>query len=295
MSIRVTFIMRWGRQAWSETHYDAGRSDLAGGISDAVIVAPKRAALLGFDAFLTAARVSDPNTPGLSELITFNPPLQGQKFTINVGFITSIISDSVGLANDAVLVDAGGLIGARFHRSRPMLGAPPAGLIQSAAGVPSVRVDECPQWLTAFNAYAAELTNGSWGFGATNEGAANDVADVIGGNGAPIGIVTSNAFSPAPQTIVHVRGLRVHPQTRVRLAGIWRVGSVVAGPGAGQNTVLLANSSTWPAGSLYHTPGTIQTASFAVAIYTRFLVGIGMTRKRGGTIGLPRGRSRTRA
>jgi hypothetical protein len=296
MTMRQTLLIQFGRQAWSETHYDLTSTQI-GPQSEvrANILATKRAALLGMDAAVFACRTSDPTNPGNSELLRFNPAIAGPKFTINVGFLTSITVDNAGIANEAVMVDAGGVVGARFHHARIMLGAPPTGLIQSAAGVPVVQVAQCPQYQTNFNTLAAELTNGTWGFRVRNEGAAFPVQQVLGGNGNPILLVVDNAFTPPAQTLVHVRGFRVHPTTRRSLAGIWRTLAPVAGPLPGTNSIGLSNSESMPAGSSYLLPGTLQTTAALIIQYTDFTVGTGVTRKRGGLIDLPRGRSRTRA
>lgn len=295
MTMRISLLMRWGDQAWSETHYDTIAEDIPGAIGRTNTLATLRAAMLGFDAVVFGARISDPDRPGSSDLIAFNPPLFGQKFKISTGIATSFTSDSVGLANDAILVDAGAFINGRFYRSRPMLGAPPFGLIQSTNGVPIVRGDLCPDWAKAFSNFKLQMLNGFYGFRVKNEGATFAAQGITGGGGtAPIGIICSNAFSPAPQILVHVRGFRVHPSTRITLAGLWRVQATVAGPGVGQNTILLSNSETMPPGTSYLLPGSIQTAAPFISNYGQFDVDKGATRKRGGNLLLPRGRSRTR-
>jgi hypothetical protein len=219
----------------------------------------------------------------------------GQNFVISTGLITSFTSTSCGQANDAVMVDAGVLTNNHFYRSRPMLAAPPFGLIQSSGGVKQVRVDLCPAWQKAFNDFQNQMLNGGYGFRSKIEGTSYDAQALTGGGGlAPIQVVVNNAFTPPAGTLVHVRGFRVHPSTRIPLAGMWRSLAPVTGPLPGTNAIGLADSELMPPATAYKMPGSIQTAAAQYVQYGQFDIDTGVTRKRGGNLELPRGRARTR-
>lgn len=295
MAVKVTLLLKWGRQAWSESHYWLGGNVPDKAEGPANVLAFRRSKLLAQDAYVYAARISDLVNPGHADLVTYDPPYQGQAFNINFGFVSSVPVPGAGLANEAALIDAGGDFADSFYHSRPALAAIPYGLVQSVNGVPFVNVAACPAWLSAFNSYSSLLLDTTWGFNIKTEGTKYSVLSIGGGNGIQVSLTTSVLFSPQPQDLIHVRGFRSHPTTRQRLAGLWRVDHVsVHAPIDGKADVFLYGSDTLPAASAFKLPGTVQSTGGLVIPYTRYNVDTGSTRKRGGSIGLPRGRSRTR-
>lgn len=164
------------------------------------------------------------------------------------------------------------------------------------AGVPDVVIGTRPPgpelalqpwWTADFNKYKTLLQSGKWGFVA--KGIAGEdmpqptiVAGVLTQVGTGlVGIYTGGAIAgDVLKDGLQLRGFRMSHPAYPKLNGSWQVAQVEAGPGAGQTTYWLRNSTSVIASTVVRT-GTAERIDHFTVAYTK-VQAIGQTsRKRG--------------
>lgn len=295
MTIRVTFEMSSERSTWSESHYylNASLPDFhsTGGALTALGQAAKdlgqaRAGLLGINAQLDRARSSVPGGNRLVDYLDFGqasgtwptPGKQG-KWTADQ-------------PNAAIVTNARTLIGRTF---RTYLAGIPDAVIQTVSGVVGT-LDPPPEFITPWLIYQGILTGGLWAAGIKSNPVSQPIVGLTQNAQFP-SLIGVGMGLPLPGvdvgTRVQIRGMRRTNMAGKDLNGIWVVGGTIPAPPAGATVYFLRDSAGVDPTNFWRM-GAMATLGVIYDPYVSINYDFGGTRKRGGSIGLPRGRLKSR-
>ncbi len=318
MTLKFDMIMSCSDQTWSETHYYLQASDLPQTTGPFNALAALRQGVLGNYAFVVGYRISevpanrvvqDEDWPPVSPITGYWPPSD-----LN-GLYTAT------LPNVSILVRMTG---------QPNYSAPPKNLYlacpprAATTVVPPNNVDlgNLPAFTTNLGRYMGMLTGSNmpqagppdiaqnaWGYRARQRGNSVNVLQINTNAGFPntVGIVTQNALPgigfgptanpPGTSLEVYLTGQR-RVNTRIPgLSGAWTVSAILppVAPATSPYTYFLAGSGN-VVPTNFPKPGVIAPLDYQYVPYSWFwTLDRAGTRKRGGSIGLRRGRSRIRA
>lgn len=285
-NILLTMEMSAGRQAWTESHYVIGATSIEGATLPALSLTQKRAALLGKYAEMDVIRLSERNPLGRVFTVDFSFPSSGSwpATTVKGKWSTDI-------ANVALLLKM-------ETPGRPKL--------LYLAGVPDIVVAVDPTDVLAYNpdptfsplvqAYIDALVS-AFGYARRQNGPGQAVKKIGTDAGFPgmVYVQTGVAIGADVGDNVQVKGFRRSNLRSRSINGIWQVADVqtISGPPTVTNYFLRNSGGVDPLN--FTKNGTVAVQSYAVTAYQSGEVAKVVTRRRGGSIGLPRGRSKIRA
>lgn len=308
MPVKVELIMQAFGQSWSEAHYCLLGNNLQTAAFFGASLASWRCLALGQGASVTAVRASE--VPGNRQTQSVN--------NNGYGWSPTPIADPTGTIWQATIPNVSLLL--RLYHSGTNA-APPKSLYLACP--PSVAVKgganqnlddnmvanggaaflqnlrNYLRQLTGYSPPSPPVIQNTWGYRTRDDSAAEDGLAVVASAGAPamVGIQT---FSPIAGvetgSQVYVRGWRRVNDEEPGLNGSWSVGSFVAAnpPSVPFPTYFLRNSGGVSPTNFF-TYGEIMPNDYLYVPYDpAYDIVKTVTRKRGGSIGLRRGRLRTR-
>lgn len=308
MPVKVELLMEAFGQSWSEAHYWLLNGNLQQALSQGTVLATYRALALGLGANVTAVRASA--VP--ANLSTTSNNNGG------FGWFPNVIADPTKTIWQATLPNVSLLL--RLF-STTVLQAPPKALYLAAPPTIAVQgganqnqddnivANGGATFLQNLKAYLFQLTGYSppnssqpqtlWGYRIRDLSASVNALGVVASAGAPamIGIQTlSPLFQVVAGSEVYVKGFRRLNDEQPGLNKTWRVASVISAnpPTVPLYTYFLLNSGAISPTN-FQSFGIIAPLEFLYVPYdANYDIVKAVTRKRGGSIGLRRGRSRTR-
>jgi hypothetical protein len=310
MPVKVELIMKAFGQSWSEAHYFLPSSNLQDGAFFGSSLAAWRANALGQGASVTAVRVS--NVPGNRSTQSFN--------NNGYGWSPVVLADPTGSIWQATLPNVSLLI--RLYHAMGLsnavppknlyLACPPAvavkgganqnlddNLVANGGAIFLQNLRDYLRQLTGGNPPSTPVIQNTWGYRARDDINSQDAVDVVAQAGAPglVGIQTVDAVATIfAGDEVYVRGFRRENDESPGLNGTWRVAVFIpaAPPTIPFNTYYLAKSGN-VSPTNFTRFGQIMPNDFLYVAYDpQYDVVKAVTRKRGGSIGLRRGRLKTR-
>lgn len=293
MTMKVDLNMNLGRASWTETHYYLASSDFLTAAAAAATLANARSQLLGVGATMGPLRISD---------VPANRNVDDVQYNHGTG---SWPADPTGLLyaaqhpNVALLVR---LQGPTQNKLLYLGGCPNKIFNQPGGSVPGVTFDGV--FNPPFFAYMGLLTNSGgspgsspWGFRARNSTGELSATSLVQNAAYPgmIGVVTQSPPTWSQGQEVWLTGWRRINTGLPGLSGGWVVGGILAPvpPATGPWTTFLANSGGVSTTN-FRAPGQINGLNYSYVPYETYAVLKAVTRKRGGSYGAPRGRSRAR-
>jgi hypothetical protein len=287
-------VFRQDKYAWTESHYwlTSGSPALANAIAPAQQLASYRVPCLGNGCSLTRIRLSSYPANRETVDIDYSGAVSGPTWP----------ADPTGLlysASRSFTALLGTFTGQGTGQSNYYLGGIPVSLGYTVPGdTTGVQWGSCPGFSSRAAALNSFLTDGAWGWLTRGTTVTYTVQGVVTNAAVPgmIGLIWNPAAPlPAVGSVVVVKGFRRINTRLPPLGGVWKVGQVLAGqPAAGQTSVFLFNSGAVPPAN-YLSLGSAGVFNPSFNTYT-FLQWVEIvSRKRGGSIGAPRGRSRIRA
>jgi hypothetical protein len=301
MTVKVLMEFSSSRYSWSESHVYNGTSNPGDPALVSVLtnLAALRVACLGLGAFMNRIRVSQVGSPG-SVVDYFCPPFPASSFWIlpNPNYNPVLLNaEVIGLA---VLCRMFSTLS--FARSNIYLAGAPMGCFgENGPDSSGLRWDQVPGLLNRINAYLAYLFSGSgFGFETRTETTFQPAQSPLVTNGAvpgQVGIVLAAPLAPnVPQgTQLLVRGWRRVSTRTPGLTGVYSAGPtiVTAGPPATYTYFLQRTAQVSP--SNFFTQGKLGLFNSVFAPYLGGAIVEATTRKRGASLGAPRGRSSIRS
>lgn len=284
-NILVTFEFSAGRQAWTESHYSIGTSNIDDTAIKADLLALARAALLGKYATLDVVRLSERDPIGRTATYDLSGPATG------TWPVTTVKGKwSTDVPNVALLLK---LQGASRPKQLYLAGIPDVVVAVDPTDVLAYNPD--PSFTPAVTFYLNAL-KAQWGYRHRNNGVPGQIGAIVTNVGFPgmVGVTASFDIGSTLGNLVQVRGCRRLNLRSPSINGIWQVAGVIiaTGPPPVYTTFLRASGGVDP--SNFTKLGTVALQGFQIVPYGDGEVAKVVTRKRGGSIGLPRGRSRTR-
>jgi hypothetical protein len=288
--------MQQERRSWTETHYALGATTLDSADGPAVNLGTLRAALLGSNAFVTGFRLSS---------VPANRQVEDGTGTNETG---NWPSDPTGTQYDSDLANIALML--RFTgqvAGPPVAAAPPKNLF--LAGVPAGVIEvggtggkdyviggPFSTALSAYGNYLAFSNQAYWGYRTRSDLGTIPAQGIVVNALSPsqIGIVCATLAGVVAGSEVYLTGWRREGTNLPGLSGPYTVASVttVAGPPSISTYYLFNTGNVSPLN--FVKPGNIAPLNYTFAAYQSWQPIKAVTRKRGGSIGLPRGRSRVR-
>jgi hypothetical protein len=308
MPVKFEMLMQGFGQSWSEAHYFLPSDSLQAALAYSNVIAGARANCLGLGATVTAVRASA--VPGNRETASFNN--QGQ------GWAPQAVADAAHnvwqatLPNVALLIRFYSTSGGFYPPKSLNLASPPTIAVQAGANQnldDNLVANGGAAFLLALKYYLLNLTGyfppsvatqqSVWGYRARDESGFEPAQGVVASAGAPamVGIqTTSPLIGVTAGGRVYVKGFRRLNDESPGLNGNWRVATFVPSnpPTVPYNTYYFLNSGG-VSPTNFTTYGIIMPEEYVYVPYDpNYDIVKAVTRKRGGSIGLRRGRSRTR-
>lgn len=286
MSIRATLLMSAGKYTWSESHYWIGGTTLQGSYNAGAALGSARAALLGQNARLDNVRMSEDGAtrrvqyldPALFDHVSRLPPDMGDDV---------YTSDR---PNSSVLVRFLSPVG---YKLLYLAGIPDGMVVTDPLFPKGIKI--LPQWAAVWNTYKGLLA-GTWGYRAKQNGPAGIVKFVITNSMYPgkVGVQTDGLISLNSGDTVQLKGFRRENPRSKDLNGIWRVGQVTEPVSPSPTWTYFLERSSGVDPFNFYKLGTIAKLEYQIVPYGGALIERAVTRKRGGSFMLPRGRLRTK-
>lgn len=308
MPVKVELLMEAFGQSWSEAHYFIPSDDLVVATGFGAALAAWRALCLGIGAGVTAVRAS--KVPGNRTTQSFN--------NSGAGWQPTPIADPTKTIWQATLPNVSLLLrlyhsGANAHPPKSLyLACPPTVAVQGGADLNqdvNIVANGGAAFLQNLRNYLRQLTGlsppsppviqNTWGYRTRDDSGFQPAQGVVASAGAPamVGIQTLTALIGIGAGMeVYVKGFRRENDEDPGLNGTWRVASVILSnpPTVPYNTYFLHNSGA-VSPTNFVTYGIIMPNDYLYVPYDpNYDIVKAVTRKRGGSIGLRRGRLRTR-
>lgn len=286
--IKVTMFIAVGKKTFSETHVCIATSNIGDTYPFAAALATARAKLLGYGALIQRVRISD-TTPGKQRQVAY---LDTAAYT-SVSALTKTASGDTDEANSALQL--------RFTtpaqpKTMYLAGVPNDILGPFFDEVDFIQAEIDPVWLQSYLAYAggllgtpiSQLTNGNWGCAQKSTLAPQVATAVV--PGAPwvgnAAVATAAPLAAIAGSRILVKGFRsINPRAK-GISGVYIVAAVLAG-----NVYVLSGTTAAQVANVKTLPGTAADLTFAPQRYTGCVPIKAATRKRGGRVFLPLGRS----
>jgi hypothetical protein len=292
MPVKVTMQFTLGRASFTESHYSRTFSDAfsLGATTAALRLAGLRVAMNGNGTVLTRLRLSRTDIPRTVNNIN----LTGAYVATNP-FPDGLPADDSDIPNVSVICSAND--GAGHSKNLYLAGLPEASI--ELAGRTAQYFQFTGQLAAAFTAYQTELV-ANWNFrvstplaGAAQVNQLNNVIVPVPGVQLETSIPIPGVVNPAPFEVL-LKGFRRVGTRSPGLSGIYDCVAVTVIPGPpAQYLYTLANTGNVNLNNFLRL-GTIAGQAFTYVPYQYIAISKGGTRKRGGSAGLPRGRSKTR-
>lgn len=293
--IKVTFIFNNGRASPTESHYSSAGTTFASVGPQAAQLATLRASLLGYGATLNQVRLSDSANP--RDVILLDASTFNGKGPYNApATVPGAAQVDVDQANASVLAR---VLTSRVPKNYYLSNVPDdiigTGMLDGTNLTPSFN----PQWFSYWQTYAGiagnppanALCSGRWG--CLEKQPSNQqvctAAVPIGAYAPFASVITAQPLAAIVGGKILVKGFRsVNPRLR-SLSGVYKVLAILTG-----NQYVLAGTTAAEVANVQNLPGSAYDLTYSVATYTYATLVKGTSRRRGGSVGLPRGRSRTR-
>jgi len=293
MPMKVTMQFVLGRSSWTESHYSRTFTDIYsnGAQAAALKLAGIRSALLGNGAALGRLRLSRTDVKRTIN----NVPLDGV-----VPATGSLPQDDP--ATDADIPNVSAILSCsdqNGHTKNLYLAGIPEGTVEISQATP-LYFKFTGGWTKIYNAYVTELV-ANWNFRVKAPIQPATLVHVVQPTQTPLPGVKITILSPLtgqpadPPFEVDLVGFRRLNTRSPGLSGpydVIQVDSLVGPPAA---TVLYLADTGNVSPTNFTRLGTAAVMAFQYVPYQNIVVTKSGTRKRGGSIGAPRGRSRTRA
>lgn len=295
MAIRITLLFQLGRSTWGEAHYWGAGSDPDGAQEQAAAtkLAQLRSGLCGANCSIFAARLTSPTIFRNVTTIRFNPPL--------TGFVGGQQEENLVTAdvpNTSVMVSVKTKNQGKSFRT--YLAGCIDEAIETNPDFPANIVPD-PNFTAPFNKFSAYLLGqGAWGTVVKTNPQQQMVAPPVVTNAQYPGLV--GVTLPAPLVTggnalavgdhLQIRNFRRKNLSSPDLNGKWQIGAVLAG--AGTVVTYFLNGSNGVDPTNFWKYGVAQTI---VGVYDPYIIydwDRVVSRRRGGSIEQPRGKSRTR-
>lgn len=293
MTIKVTMFFQAFKYSWSESHYLLGVSSFAAASSPASFLAKDRQDMLGFFANLVNVRLS--YVPANRQIFdlprTAWPPLgacQTGSDTFN--------EDTTDAPFSSIMVNLQNLAA---NKNLYLAGIPDDDIVFTPDSPNGIRGQTT--FLNGLNQYMAFLTGtsgsgNSWGFRSRLAQPAQPVSlvqtEALYSNN--VGVLTQNNPNVPVGAEAYLTGFKVANPRRPNLSGAYIVAAVIP-PSSGQAsfTTVLYRTTDVDTGN-FQQLGSIQPLQFQYLPYQTWRPVRVTHRKRGGSYGLPLGRSRVR-
>lgn len=291
MTMKVDMNITCGRFSWTESHYDLNASNFLAAVPDATTLAGLRGQLCGTGAAVVGVRISE--VPGNRNVDDLNIGKQ----------IGTWPTDPSGLHYAAAFPNQAALIKlqtATINKNLYLAGLPAGIFNQPGGSVPGITLDGVVN--SPLFAYLNALapigqSGGIWGCRVRDTSQEQNSSGLVTSATYPgsVGVVTQAAPTWAAGDEVFLTGWRRLNTGLPGLSGEWVVQAVVApvAPATGPWTTFLLNSQA-VSPTNFNSPGTIDLLSYVYHPYETWSIVKAVTRKRGGSYGAPRGRSRVR-
>ncbi len=288
---RVSMFFRAATYSWSESHLLVNTTVRLDAEAAGFEIAKKRAALMGENCHIIGVRVGDANSKRAARLIEIGGPTIDPPNYTNPKEGETTSDDP----NMAVLVRASGPdpSSGRLHQTRFFLSGVPDSLITVRASVPEFKAT--PQWTSRMNQYAAQLISAGAGFLATRNRNGGVVKALVVSN-VPPGEIGIRIVAPLVDIQVgqyaNLFGFKTVTGYTKNLKGRYQVSSVVAptAPDTLYTVYLRGTGGIDP--STFAQLGSYNDTEKVGILYTEVNAVGATSRDRGGSYGLPRGRSR---
>lgn len=293
--LKLVIGFQQGRASPTESHYFVSAATFSTAIPQAVALLNLRAALLGGAAYITSAVIHDIANPRDVQLLdpslyTFQGP-----YPVETEQPTAALENS-DQPNSAVLVR----INTNALPKNLYLSLIPDDIIGTRfSNPPNVDFSANPAWIAAFTAWwggpnpsSASLCGGRWGNlqkTPTNKQVAVPIVPAAPW-AAYAALQLGGALAGVTGSKILVKGFRRINPRLPGLSGVYKILQVLSG-----NTYVLANTQAAQVANVQPEPGQAYDLAYTVTPYISATIVKGTTRKRGGSYGAPRGRSRTRA
>lgn len=292
MTIKVTMFFTCENYSWSEAHYYLGGTSFASTVIPASQLATLRSQLLGSFAVIEAVRFSAvPANRQVYELPSSNWP--SGSLLVDPGLVGGTYSDQ---PYSALLIN----IQQAIANKNLYLAGIPDGVIEVDPNYPNGYVPS-GNFAANLSNYMLFLTGlgsggGSWGFRSRVKVPGTPVSAIgtQGGFGNNIGLVTAADPGVVAGEEAYLTGFRVLNPRVPGLAGAYETLAVIP-PSSGVatwTTVIGETGNVDPNNFL--TLGRVAPLTWQYLAYNNWRVVRATHRKRGGSFGLPRGRSRVR-
>lgn len=288
--VKVTMFMQQGKFTWSESHYLLTYTNPQDAMNLAYQICSLRAACLGYTAFLIACRLS--KTPANGQVLDLDPFL----FTPTGSWPADPTGGNYSSdhANTALLIQIQGIV----SRKNLYFAGIPDNVIITGNSFPNGFTMN-PSFSTALNNYLSYIAppNGASGIGFRHR---NKVQDAFA-----TGLVTNALYPNAVGVQVAAQLANVDIHSEVFLSG-WRrsnprvpglagafqvIGVIPAGVSSGSWTYFLGETGNVSPTNFLNL-GRIGLLQYDLVQYANYFVRRATTRKRGGSYGLPHGKSR---
>lgn len=293
MPMKATMQFTLGRASFTESHYSRVYTDptSAGAQAAAVRLATLRINLLGAGCALTRLRLSRTDIPRF----VVNVDLTGVKLS-NLSAVPQDTPTDADIPNVSAIARADDQNG---HAKNLYLAGIPEGAVQISSAAP-LYFEWTGILANAWKAYIFELQT-SWNFRVGNPIAPRTQVQLVVNTITPIPAVNLTIITPLtgqpaqPPFSVYLNGFRRNNTRLPNLSGVYEV--VAVSPpitSAGPYSLTLAETGDVQ-GTNFTRLGTAAVQAYSYVPYVNLSITKSGTRKRGGSAGLPRGRSRTRA
>lgn len=292
MTVKLTMQFTLGRASFTESHYSRAYSDPfgSGAANAAFRLAGLRVALNGFGTVLTRIRLSRTDVVRTVNNLNLNGA-----YTFTGQLADGLPADDSDIPNVSVVLNCND--GAGHSKNIYLAGLPEACI--ELAGRSAQYFQFTAGVSAAYTAYVTELV-ANWNFRVSAPVGLGAQVNLLTPTAVPVpGIVLSTSISipgvvtPAPFEVL-LKGFRRLGTRSPGLSGLYDVVNVqiVAGPPAVYNYTISGTGNV--NADNFTRLGTISGQVFSYVPYMNIAISKGGTRKRGGSAGLPRGRSKTR-
>lgn len=290
MPMKCTMQFTIGRASFTESHYSRTYSDpnAAGAVTAALRLAGFRVALLGAGCVLSRLRLSRTDIPRTIN----NVSLLGVQ-TSTDATVTGKITQDADIPNCSVIANAND--GAGHSKNLYLAGLPEASIVLDGMSAPMFSFSGI--LAGTWGSYVAEL-QAAWNFRVKLPVVpAVQVNNIIAGPVTPIpGVILTTSIPLTAQPVhtpfeVNLSGFRRSSTRTPGLSGLYscEAYSQALGPPQINSYTLAGTGNVNPIGFLRL--GSMSLNGYTYVPYVNISISKGGTRKRGGSAGLPRGRS----
>lgn len=290
MTVKATFFFQQNRYSWSEAHYLTQYTAPADAQNPCIAYANLRTPILGDYAIMVGIRISHVD-PATREVFDVDPAL----FSVAPVWPPDVPPGtySSDIATTSVLTRMTGAAGG--SKNWYVAGCPDVTIETGPTAKLDIVSGSPPGWLTKVNAFFESLF-GAWSYRSINNQFPSQAISAPVTNALypqTVGIVTAGSLGVVAGQHVYLTGWRrINPRSK-GLSGYYRVAAVLqpVAPATTPYTYFLA--STGNVNPLNFTaPGQISVVSYTYPTYVDYALVKAVSHKRGGSYGLPRGRSR---